>query len=93
MHYVVPVEVKPSFNIIKERHKSSKQLAEYMRLSLKDQLDRCFIYGLILCGNMLRVLRCDREKMLATDQWLDIKKVLYAHLLIMFEADSPFSGL
>ncbi|TCD60384.1 hypothetical protein EIP91_010249 [Steccherinum ochraceum] len=73
MHHVTPAEIKPNYTIVKERQKASKQLAEYMRLSLKDQLDRMFIFGLILCGDKLRVMRCDRERMLATE-WIDINE-------------------
>ncbi|TCD71043.1 hypothetical protein EIP91_000542 [Steccherinum ochraceum] len=82
VHITTPVEIKPNHDNVEERQKASKQLAEYMRMCLKDQLDRCFIFGLVLCGHKLRVMRCDRSGMEASN-WIDIKQDFHIFIRII----------
>lgn len=46
-----------------------------MSLALKEQLDRRFIFGLLLCGTKLSVWLCDKSGLLGTDKVIDINEV------------------
>lgn len=57
------------------RRDGSAQICRYMRQVLKEQFDRQFVFGLLLCGTRLRVFLCDRSGLLATSTSINILKV------------------
>ncbi|KAH8084354.1 hypothetical protein BXZ70DRAFT_900451 [Cristinia sonorae] len=67
-----PVEVKPTDSEEHQRE-GSAQLCRYMRQVLRHQLDRRYVFGLLLCNHKMRVFYCDRSGLLVTMDWVDIR--------------------
>ncbi|THH17211.1 hypothetical protein EUX98_g9170 [Antrodiella citrinella] len=76
LRVVTPVEIKLKSDK-KSKQEGSSQLANYMRMVMRTQPNRHFVFGLLLCGGHLRVLYCDRSGLLATRSWIDIRKSKY----------------
>ena len=74
MRIAAPVEIKLACDATSVKEGSS-QLCQYMRLVLRNQLDRRFVFGLLVCDHYMRVFYCDRSGLLVTDSWIDINKV------------------
>ena len=78
LRVTTPVEIKPAHTGVKRQEDStmgSAQLLRYMKLVLRTQLDRRFVFGLLLCEHQLRVFYDDRSSLLATESWIDIRTV------------------
>jgi hypothetical protein len=84
----VPVEVKAK-NSRDEVSEGLLQLLGYMRQVLREQLDRCFTFGLLFCATDLSVWLSDRSGLLGTAKPINIHDVitpanscvnLYAHI-------------
>lgn len=69
LHATTPVEIKPTGCW------GSGQILLYMKQVLETQLDRRFVFGLLIRGHQLRVFYDDRTGLLATEGWIDIQKV------------------
>ncbi|KAH8087132.1 hypothetical protein BXZ70DRAFT_994627 [Cristinia sonorae] len=73
LRVTTPVEVKPT-DSKQHQTEGSAQLCRYMRQVLRAQLDRRFVFGLLLCNHKLRVFYCDRSGLLASSTWIDIRE-------------------
>ncbi|KAH8084361.1 hypothetical protein BXZ70DRAFT_900425 [Cristinia sonorae] len=72
LRVTTPVEVKTTDSEENQRE-GSAQLCRYMRQVLRAQLDRQFVFGLLLCDHKLRVFYCDRSGLLASMDWINIR--------------------
>ncbi|TCD71041.1 hypothetical protein EIP91_000540 [Steccherinum ochraceum] len=63
---VTPIEVKPYANSSSTRD-ATRQLQSYIRMVLRHQHDRLFIFGIILCGHQMQIGYCDRSSVIFTD--------------------------
>ncbi|KAH8099598.1 hypothetical protein BXZ70DRAFT_1027067 [Cristinia sonorae] len=71
LRVVAPLEMKP----VRDAHSvrvGSAQLLRCMRLVLRNQLDRQFVFGILVCGQYMRVFFCDRSGLLTTTEWIDL---------------------
>ncbi|KAH8087144.1 hypothetical protein BXZ70DRAFT_899761 [Cristinia sonorae] len=73
LRVTTPVEVKPT-DSKQHQTEGSAQLCRYMRQVLRAQLDRRFVFGLLLCNHKLRVFFCDRSGLLGSSTWIDIRE-------------------
>ncbi|KAH8091842.1 hypothetical protein BXZ70DRAFT_898517 [Cristinia sonorae] len=71
LRVVAPIEMKPVRDAESVRV-GSAQLLRYMRLVLRNQLDRQFVFGILVCGHYMRVFFCDRSGLLTTTEWIDL---------------------
>ena len=69
-----------------DRKSSFLRLCMSMQAVLKTQVDRCFVFGLLICEKVFRVFCCDRAGMLGTSSWIDIHSVL-EYMLSIFVRD------
>ena len=76
------VEVKPREEEDSELMESETliQFLTYVRYTLREQQDRRFVIGLILCDRSLSVWRCDRSGVIGTRTSINIDKVCGAVL-------------
>ncbi|KAH8091799.1 hypothetical protein BXZ70DRAFT_469438 [Cristinia sonorae] len=93
LRIVVPVEMKPTFNP-KSVQVGSAQLLRYMRLVLRNQLDRRFVFGILICGHFMRVFFCDRSGLLTTTEWIDLHNSndtkTFVHVTLAFSSLDVF---
>ncbi|KAH8078726.1 hypothetical protein BXZ70DRAFT_1051161 [Cristinia sonorae] len=86
-----PLEMKPVWTAVSIRN-GSAQLIRYMRLVLKNQLDRRFVFGILICGDRMRVFYCDRSSLVTTKNWINIlsdsDRVI--HVVLALSSLSPF---
>jgi hypothetical protein len=73
VHTCIEVKAKPSNE--KELHNHIIQLCSYMRQMFREQLDRRFVVGLLLCGSELTMWLCDRSGLIGTVRPIDIHEV------------------
>jgi hypothetical protein len=69
-----PVEFKTSTSE-KDSNEAVNQLCYYLRMILREQLDRRFVMGLVVCFDQLTVLFNDRSGLLGTSTVINIHKV------------------
>ena len=78
---VAVVEVKPrEMKTGKIDPETVIQFLTYVRYTLREQQDRRFVIGLILCDRSLTVWRCDRSGVIGTRTGINIDEVCGAIL-------------
>ncbi|TFY81315.1 hypothetical protein EWM64_g2696 [Hericium alpestre] len=71
LRVLAPVEMKPKDDL-ENRKIGVDQLCRYLRQVLREQLDRRFALGLLVCKSKLSVWFCDRSGLLGTATPIDI---------------------
>ncbi|KAH8091829.1 hypothetical protein BXZ70DRAFT_471969 [Cristinia sonorae] len=90
LRIVVPIEMKPKFNP-KSVQVGSSRLLRYMRLVLRNQLDRRFVFGILICSHFMRVFFCDRSGLLTTSEWIDLHDPkTFVHVILAFSSLDVF---
>ncbi|TFK65614.1 hypothetical protein BDN72DRAFT_845290 [Pluteus cervinus] len=75
----IPVEIRPSTRSSADELDSTfsvedNNLLGYMRQTFREQHDRQFMVGLLLCGTQLSIIHCDRSGVVSTKDPIDIHK-------------------
>ena len=65
------MEVRLESNCV-DRRAGSAQVCRYMRQALRLQVDRQFIFGLLICGFEMRIFFSDRSGVMGTKDWIDM---------------------
>ena len=85
LRVTTPVEIKPArtapTDVKNDWIVGSAELVRYMKQILKTQLDRRFVFGVLICGHSLRIFYDDRTGLVATEDAIDIPEVHWAHHL------------
>jgi len=69
------MEIRTSEAPLEDRQGSVVQLLVYMRQILREQQDRCFVFGILLFHRSLSLWYCDRSGVLGTSCLIDIDQV------------------
>ena len=81
MRTIAVVEIKPRERDAKDMNPETVvQFLTYVRYTLREQQDRRFVIGLILCDRSLSIWRCDRSGIIGTRTEINIDEVCSAIL-------------